>query len=99
MGLGIMGHAMATNIARAGYPLLVFNHTPRDLGRLTDYNVRAASNAKALAEKSDVTIAMVTGPEAVENLLWGEDGAAQAFNGNKISINMSTVPPKHTKRL
>ena len=69
MGLGIMGHAMATNIARAGYPLLVFNRTPRDLGRLTDYNVKATSNAKALAEKSDMIIPMVTGPEAIENLL------------------------------
>ena len=33
MGLGIMGHAMAANIARAGYPVVVFNRTPRDLGR------------------------------------------------------------------
>ncbi len=27
MGLGIMGAAMAANIRRAGYPLMVFNRT------------------------------------------------------------------------
>lgn len=30
IGLGIMGHAMAINIARAGYPLKVYNRTRKD---------------------------------------------------------------------
>ena len=33
-----------------------------------------ASNPKGLAEAVDVVIAMVTGPEALGDLLWGPDG-------------------------
>lgn len=99
MGLGIMGYAMAVNIARAGYPLTVYNRTMRDLGELSALGVETAPTPKSLADRSDVVISMVTGPEAIENLLWGEDGAAQGFNRDKTFINMSTVPPSYTKSL
>ena len=99
MGLGIMGRAMAANIARAGYPLTVYNRTPQDLAELQSLGVKAAPTPKALTEVSDVIIAMVTGPEAIENLLWREDGAAGAFDGNKTFVNMSSVSPMFTKDL
>ena len=99
MGLGIMGYAMAVNIARAGYPLSVYNRTMRNLGELAALGVETAPTAKSLADRSDVVISMVTGPEAIENLLWGEDGAARGFNRDKTFINMSTVPPSYTKSL
>lgn len=94
MGLGIMGRAMAANIAKAGYKLTVYNRTPKEIEQLS--GVERVPSAKALAEKSDIIIAMVTGPEAVDTLLWGENGAAQAFNREKVFINMSTVSPKYT---
>jgi len=99
MGLGIMGHAMAANIAKAGYPLTVYNRTPKDLPELQNLGVKTAPAPRALVEGSDVVIAMVTGPEAIENLLWGKDGAAQAFDRNKTFINMSSVSPMFTKNL
>jgi 3-hydroxyisobutyrate dehydrogenase-like beta-hydroxyacid dehydrogenase len=99
LGLGIMGYAMAVNVAKAGYQVTVYNRTPKDLGQLKDAGLEAASSPKVLAEKSDIIIAMVTGPEALDQLLWGENGAAQAFNREKIFVNMSTVSPMFTKSL
>ncbi|HOV87529.1 MAG TPA: NAD(P)-dependent oxidoreductase [Syntrophobacteraceae bacterium] len=99
MGLGIMGRAMAANIARAGYPLTVYNRTPGKWEALEELEVETAPSPEALAEKSDVVIAMVTGPEALEQLLWGEKGAARAFEPGKVFINMSTVSPSYTKDL
>lgn len=99
MGMGIMGQAMAANVAKAGYPLTVHNRTPRDLTELESLGARMAPTPKALAEASDVVIAMVTGPEAIENLLWGKDGAAQAFDRSKTFINMSSVSPGAVKDL
>lgn len=99
MGLGIMGRAMAANIARAGYPLTVYNRTPRNIDDLAELGGEAALTPKILAEKSDIITMMVTGPEAIENLLWGKDGAAQAFTPEKVLINMSTVSPMFTKSL
>jgi len=99
MGLGIMGQAMAANIAIGGYPLTVYNRTPKELPRLQSLGVQTAPTPKALAEASEVVIAMVTGPDAIENLLWGNDGAAQAFDRNKTFINMSSVSPWFTRDL
>ena len=99
MGLGIMGHAMAVNLAKAGFPVVVYNRTPKDSKALKDLGVQAAPSPKALAEQSDVVIAMLTGPEAIDNLLWGKDGAAEAFHSKKTFVNMSTVSPAYTKGL
>jgi 3-hydroxyisobutyrate dehydrogenase-like beta-hydroxyacid dehydrogenase len=99
MGLGIMGYAMALNIAKAGHPLTVYNRTPKDTDKLKSLGVEIAATPKSLAAVSDVVIAMVTGPEAIENLLWGEDGAAQTFDRDKTFINMSSVSPRFSKDL
>jgi 3-hydroxyisobutyrate dehydrogenase-like beta-hydroxyacid dehydrogenase len=99
MGLGIMGYAMALNIAKAGYPLTVYNRTAKDLGKLKSLGVEIASTPESLGAASDVVISMVTGPEAIENLLWGENGAARTFNRDKTFINMSSVSPRYTQDL
>jgi 3-hydroxyisobutyrate dehydrogenase-like beta-hydroxyacid dehydrogenase len=99
MGLGIMGAAMASNIVRAGYPLAVYNRTAGRAEGLSKLGANVASSAESLAKASDVVIAMVTGPEALENLLWGPQGAAQALTKEKVFINMSTVSPRYTREL
>lgn len=99
MGLGIMGYAMAFNIAKAGYPLTVYNRTQKDLGKLRSLGVKTAATPKSLGAVSDVVISMVTGPEAIDNLLWDEEGVAQTFDRDKTYINMSSVSPRFTKDL
>jgi 3-hydroxyisobutyrate dehydrogenase-like beta-hydroxyacid dehydrogenase len=99
LGLGIMGTAMAANVVRAGYPLQVFNRTPGKAEELVGLGATEAVSSKELATGSDVIIAMVTGPEALEELLWGADGAAQVLVPGKTFINMSSVSPQHTRQL
>jgi 3-hydroxyisobutyrate dehydrogenase-like beta-hydroxyacid dehydrogenase len=99
LGLGIMGSAMATNIHRAGYPMLVYNRTPEKCEPLAGQGAGVASDPRHLAQVSDVIIAMVTGPEALDQLLFGPRGAAAAFNEKKVFINMSSVPPRFTRDL
>jgi len=99
LGLGIMGSAMASNIARAGYPLLVYNRTPGKAADVVALGAEEAATPKAVASASDIIIAMVTGPEALEELLWGVDGAAEALQPGKIFVNMSSVSPRFTEGL
>lgn len=99
MGLGIMGTPMAANLLAAGYPVMVYNRSPEKAAPLVKQGAGLASNPKALARATDVVIAMVTGPEALQDLLWGTDGAAGAFDHRKVFINMSSVSPSQTRRL
>ena len=99
MGLGIMGAPMAANILKAGYPLMVYNRTPDKAQDLARMGTGVASSPKALAHAVDIVVAMVTGPEALNDLLWGAGGAAAEFNAKKTFINMSSVSPQFTRDL
>jgi 3-hydroxyisobutyrate dehydrogenase len=99
MGLGIMGSAMAANILKAEYPLIVYNRSADKAEPLAELGAGVASSPQSLAKKADLIIAMVTGPEALYNLLFGPEGAAAAFNPEKVFINMSSVSPSFTLEL
>jgi 3-hydroxyisobutyrate dehydrogenase len=99
MGLGIMGAPMAANILKADYPLMVYNRTVAKSEPLAQLGAGVASSPGALARKAEILIAMVTGPEALYELLWGAEGAATAFGPDKVFINMSSVSPSFTREL
>jgi 3-hydroxyisobutyrate dehydrogenase-like beta-hydroxyacid dehydrogenase len=99
MGLGIMGAPMAANILKAGYPLTVYNRTAVKAEPLAKLGANVAPTPKALAQESDLIIAMVTGPEALYELLFGPEGAAAAFGPEQVFINMSSVSPSFTLEL
>jgi 3-hydroxyisobutyrate dehydrogenase-like beta-hydroxyacid dehydrogenase len=99
MGLGIMGTAMVANLLKAGYSVMVYNRTPAKADPLVKQGAELASSPKALAKAADVVIAMVTGPEALGELLWGPEGAGGALSHNKVFINMSSVAPAYTREL
>jgi 3-hydroxyisobutyrate dehydrogenase-like beta-hydroxyacid dehydrogenase len=99
MGLGIMGSAMSANLLKAGYPVTVYNRSPEKAESLVKEGAALASSPAALAQAADIVIAMVTGPEALDNLLWGDNGAGKALNSSKVFINMSSVSPQYTRAL
>lgn len=99
IGLGIMGKAMAANIARAGYPLTVYNRTPGQAADLQPLAVKEAATPGALAAEAEVIILMLTGPEAIDQVLWGEAGVAACARTGTTIINMSTVSPNYSREL
>jgi 3-hydroxyisobutyrate dehydrogenase-like beta-hydroxyacid dehydrogenase len=99
MGLGIMGTPMAANLLKAGYPVTVYNRNPEKADVLVKQGAGLAANPKTLAQAAEVVIAMVTGPEALSDLLWSPHGAGGALDHRKVFINMSSVSPRHTLEL
>ncbi|MFW5837457.1 MAG: NAD(P)-dependent oxidoreductase [Desulfovibrionaceae bacterium] len=96
MGLGIMGRAMSRNILNAGHQLAVYNRTPREVPGLE--SVLKPGTPADLAKSADVIVIMVTGPEAVDELLFGDNGAAENAAGKTV-VNMSTVDPAYAEGL
>jgi 3-hydroxyisobutyrate dehydrogenase-like beta-hydroxyacid dehydrogenase len=99
MGLGIMGTPMAANLLKAGFPVMVYNRSTEKAQPLVKQGADLASNPKTLAKAAEIVIAMVTGPEALGDLLWGPDGAGGAFSHSKVFINMSSVSPAYAREL
>ena len=96
-GLGTMGAAMAANVARAGFPLTVWNRTPgRAALPLADGATEAAS-PKAVAAVSDVIIICVSDTPDVEAVLFSDDGVAAGASAGSLVIDCSTIAPGETR--
>lgn len=99
IGLGIMGTAMARNLVRAGFDVTVTNRSPERAQPLVELGAKAAPSPRVLASASDIIVCMVTGAEAILNILHGPEGALQALDGSKVFVNMSTVSPQFAREL
>lgn len=96
IGLGTMGGPMALNIHRAGYQLGVFNRSARKTAPFHEKGIPVYETPKALAAESDVVIIMVTGPQALLDVLQQDEGVLAEMQAGTIIVNMSTVSPEAT---
>ena len=99
IGLGIMGQPMAANILRAGYDLMVYNRTRGKSLTLAKAGGIVADTPAELTNWADVIILMLTGPEAIDAVIYGKQGILSAQPAGKVIINMSTVSPAYTGSL
>jgi 3-hydroxyisobutyrate dehydrogenase-like beta-hydroxyacid dehydrogenase len=100
LGLGIMGSRMAANIARAGFPLTVWTHTPGKAERwAAEHGASARATPAEVAADSDIGISMVVDGEQVASVLLGEHGVIEAAHAGLLCIDMSTIAPSDTRRI
>lgn len=97
IGLGLMGNPMAKNILKRGFPLSVYNRSPKRLEEFRKLDISIASSPKELANTVDVLITMITGPKDVEAIYLGKDGVGESKNKKLIAIDMSTIGPSAIK--
>jgi 3-hydroxyisobutyrate dehydrogenase-like beta-hydroxyacid dehydrogenase len=94
VGLGIMGRPMATNLAKAGHEVTVWNRTP---GKEVEGARTAASPAEA-AQSAEVVWMCVSDTHAVESVLFGPQGVEESLSEGMIVVDSSTIAPTATLR-
>src|SRR5690349_3372859 len=94
LGLGIMGHAMATNLVKAGHEVAVWNRTP---GKNVEGARTAATPADA-AQGVEVVWMCVSDTAAVESVLFGQNGVEQSLAEGMIIADSSTISPSATRK-
>ena len=92
LGLGIMGQAMATNLVKAGHEVTVWNRTP---GKLVE-GAAVAPTPAAAAQGAEVVWLCVSDTDAVEEVIFGRDGAAGSLQSGAIVADSSTISPGAT---
>ncbi|MFB6469818.1 MAG: NAD(P)-dependent oxidoreductase [Vulcanisaeta sp. AZ3] len=97
IGLGIMGGAMAMNIHKRGFPLIVYNRTRSKTEPFARLGIPVANSPKEVAENSDVVIDMVVDAPDVEEVLFGRDGVIHGAHSGLIVIDMSTNSPDYAR--
>jgi len=92
-----MGAAMAANLARAGFPLTVWNRTPGRAGEVVELGATEAPTPAAVAEASDIVVSCVSDTPDVEAILLGPDGVAEGAHAGLLVIDCSTISPSATR--
>jgi 3-hydroxyisobutyrate dehydrogenase len=98
VGLGAMGSPMAACIARAGFDTGAYDIEPARAQALAGDGVRPAASIREAATGADVLVVMVATPDQVENVLFGDDPAADALSPGAAVVVMATVGPAPVQR-
>ena len=99
LGLGTMGTPMAIDLAKAGFPLVVWNRTSSKMEPLLRVGAKPGKSPAQVASEVDVVITMVSQPEDVEAVVLGPDGVLGGLKAGAVLIDMSTVSPATSRRL
>jgi len=95
-GMGIMGSAMAHNLLRAGYPVMVWNRTPSRCAPLQQAGATVAPTLPHLAQECEIVFICVSDTPDVEAVLLGPGGLSEGLGDGKIVVDHSTISPEAT---
>jgi 2-hydroxy-3-oxopropionate reductase len=98
VGVGIMGEPMAENVLAAGYDVVAHNRSPEPVARLAEQGATPAESPADVTERADVVITVLPDTDAVESVLYGDDGILGAIGEGQVYVDMSTVAPGATER-
>lgn len=98
VGLGQMGAGMAANLLKAGHTLAVYNRTR---GKAHDLLAAGASEAQSPgdASRGDTVVTMLANDEAVESVVFGEDGILHRLRRGAVHISCSTISVDLSRKL
>jgi 3-hydroxyisobutyrate dehydrogenase len=97
IGVGMMGHGIATNILKHGYSLTLLEHPGNQpVDSLVAAGAQVEPSVSAIARASDVVILCVTGSAQVEDALFKSGGILEGLTPGTIVIDCSTAIPSST---
>src|ERR1700716_1768816 len=90
LGIGAMGHGMATSALRAGIPTIVWNRTREATRDLEELGAEVAETAADAARRAAIVVTMVTNTDAVISIA-RDQGMLAALAPEAIWVQMSTI--------
>jgi 3-hydroxyisobutyrate dehydrogenase-like beta-hydroxyacid dehydrogenase len=100
VGIGLMGHGIASNLQKHGHALALFEHPGNQpLEGLKAAGARTFASAREVAAASDVVITVLTGSPQVEAVVMGPGGLLEGLRPGSLLIDCSTAIPSSTQRV
>jgi 3-hydroxyisobutyrate dehydrogenase len=98
LGIGTMGHGMATSTLRAGIPTIVWSRDPKATKDLAGLGAEVADTAIDAAQRAAIVVTMVTDADAVISIA-REQGMLAALPPEAILVQMSTIGVEGIERV
>ncbi len=100
IGLGLMGGAMAGRLQDLGYDLTVLGNRDRTyLDAAIERGAKEATNAKAVAEASDILMLCMGTSDHVESRMRGADGVIAGLRKGATVVDFGTSLPASSRAL
>ncbi len=100
VGIGLMGHGIASNLVKHGHALSLLEHPGNQpLDALKAAGAVVLQTAAEVAARADVVILVLTGSPQVEAVLTGPGGVLQGLRPGTVVIDCSTAIPSSTLRM
>lgn len=102
IGIGAMGLAMARNLHRKAYALLVRDIDPLAVAAAAALGIEACASAAALAARCDLVVVVVVDALQIDDVLFGPEGvvhaAATTRDARLAVVLCSTIAAQDTER-
>jgi 2-hydroxy-3-oxopropionate reductase len=99
IGLGIMGKAMARNILKAGYSVVVHNRSRAAVEELVAEGAIEAFSPKEVASQVDVVFTNLPDSPDVELVALGTGGIIEGATDGLIFVDNSTIKPATARKI
>ncbi|MCK2182881.1 NAD(P)-dependent oxidoreductase [Halomonas getboli] len=97
IGVGLMGHGIATSLLRSGHRLSFLDHPGNQpVEDLLAAGAERRTSAREVAEHAEVVILCVTGTPQVESVLSDAGGVLEGLRAGGVIIDCSTAIPSST---
>jgi 3-hydroxyisobutyrate dehydrogenase-like beta-hydroxyacid dehydrogenase len=97
IGAGVLGSAIMRRLIERGFAPLVWNRDRSKLAPLLKAGTAEAASPAELTRASTFVITCLSDGAAIEQIVFGEKGVAQAGSSDKVLIDMSTCAAAHTQ--
>lgn len=99
IGLGLMGKAIARNILKAGFPLIVHNRSRAAVKELVSEGAVEAFSPAEVAAQSEIVFTNLPDTPDVEQVALGPDGIIETIRPGAVFVDNSTIKPAAARRI
>jgi 3-hydroxyisobutyrate dehydrogenase-like beta-hydroxyacid dehydrogenase len=99
VGLGLLGHAVASRLRAAGHDVVGHDIVPERVDGLIALGGRAGGSVAGVVEAAEAVCVLLPSLAAVEEVVLGPKGIAAAARRDRTVIQMSTISPALTETL
>jgi 2-hydroxy-3-oxopropionate reductase len=99
IGLGLMGKAIARNILKAGFPLVVHNRSQAAVAELVNEGASPAASPAEVASQVDVVFTNLPDSPDVELVALGEKGIVNGAHAGLIYVDNSSIKPATARHI
>jgi 3-hydroxyisobutyrate dehydrogenase len=99
IGVGNMGNPMASNVLKAGFPMIVYDRNPQAMENLLQAGAQRAASAREVVEGAEIVLTSLPASPDVEAVYLEPGGLVDSAKPGTMLIDLSSVFPSTPRKI